>query len=253
MDPSAPGWYPDPYGRHDRRYWSGVRWSRHVDDLGHRTTDPVGDSGPTQRSPQRMAASPTSRRPAALVGGIAAVFLAATVAVLLTRRDDNTDPIAADDPLRIVVVEALHERSAGITDSQVSCMADRLIGNVGANRMTELGVLDGADPLVALDQDEKEAAFPAAFDCLDDPGMVAFMAPIWDSEVARGLSPEVAPCIFRRLIDELGRDRVVELYTTFARPQPMQIEQSLRPSEDQPVGDAISECVASSALRRHDQ
>ena len=41
MDPSMPGWYPDPYGRHRHRYWSGVRWSRHVDDDGHRAEDPL--------------------------------------------------------------------------------------------------------------------------------------------------------------------------------------------------------------------
>lgn len=54
MDPSAPGWYPDPTGRHERRYWSGIRWSRHVDDGGQRSEDPLApESGDRHATPGR--------------------------------------------------------------------------------------------------------------------------------------------------------------------------------------------------------
>jgi putative membrane protein len=36
-----PGWYPDPSGRHQLRYWSGETWTHHVSDDGATTTDPV--------------------------------------------------------------------------------------------------------------------------------------------------------------------------------------------------------------------
>jgi hypothetical protein len=35
------GWYPDPAGRHEQRYWDGRYWSEHVRDGGTRSTDPV--------------------------------------------------------------------------------------------------------------------------------------------------------------------------------------------------------------------
>ena len=55
MDPSAPGWYPDPTGRHERRYWSGIRWSRHVDDGGRRADDPIEpDSSEHRAIPARV-------------------------------------------------------------------------------------------------------------------------------------------------------------------------------------------------------
>ncbi len=39
---AAPGaWHPDPTGRHQQRYWDGARWSEHVSDDGHTSTDPV--------------------------------------------------------------------------------------------------------------------------------------------------------------------------------------------------------------------
>ena len=41
--PSAPpfGWYPDPSGRHQLRYWDGTRWTEHVSDGDERDTDPL--------------------------------------------------------------------------------------------------------------------------------------------------------------------------------------------------------------------
>jgi len=39
---SAPaGWYPDPSGAHQHRYWDGAKWSATVADHGHTTHDPV--------------------------------------------------------------------------------------------------------------------------------------------------------------------------------------------------------------------
>ena len=34
-----PAWFPDPTGRHERRWWSGERWTGHVEDGAHRLFD----------------------------------------------------------------------------------------------------------------------------------------------------------------------------------------------------------------------
>ena len=34
------GWYPDPSGRHEQRYWDGTRWTEHVSDGGQQSSDP---------------------------------------------------------------------------------------------------------------------------------------------------------------------------------------------------------------------
>ena len=37
----AAGWYPDPTGRHQVRYWDAARWTEHVSDDGVAAVDPL--------------------------------------------------------------------------------------------------------------------------------------------------------------------------------------------------------------------
>ncbi|MEO5838644.1 MAG: phospholipid scramblase-related protein [Acidimicrobiales bacterium] len=37
-----PGWFPDPLGRHEQRYWDGQQWSEHVTSHGRQGVDPPG-------------------------------------------------------------------------------------------------------------------------------------------------------------------------------------------------------------------
>jgi predicted small integral membrane protein len=63
------GWYPDPRGRHEHRYFDGTTWTDHVADNGRGSMDPVNapspPSGPplarsTDAPPPPPGASPTS-------------------------------------------------------------------------------------------------------------------------------------------------------------------------------------------------
>ena len=35
-----PGWYPDPFGRHETRWWDGRQWTEHVASHGRQAVDP---------------------------------------------------------------------------------------------------------------------------------------------------------------------------------------------------------------------
>jgi uncharacterized protein YxjI len=51
------GWYPDPGGRHEFRYWDGTAWTEHVANRGQQSTDPVngpGDVPTTRDDPDRI-------------------------------------------------------------------------------------------------------------------------------------------------------------------------------------------------------
>ncbi len=57
-DKAAADWYPDPFGRHEHRYWDGARWTEHVASAGRQNTDaPIGAPAvpTTARRPERIA------------------------------------------------------------------------------------------------------------------------------------------------------------------------------------------------------
>jgi hypothetical protein len=90
---TAPGWYPDPYRRHESRYWDGGRWTEHVSDAGAAAVDPTAwgtPSAPASAAPPpgwgpapAPAWSPAASRPPvdirgrlpAVVGLVAALVL----------------------------------------------------------------------------------------------------------------------------------------------------------------------------------
>ena len=41
FSPRQPGFFDDPIGRHEQRYWDGVRWTEHVKEEGVRFIDPL--------------------------------------------------------------------------------------------------------------------------------------------------------------------------------------------------------------------
>jgi hypothetical protein len=41
MNARAPGWLPDPTGRHEYRYWDGAEWTPDVSDAGQTAVDPA--------------------------------------------------------------------------------------------------------------------------------------------------------------------------------------------------------------------
>lgn len=54
--PQSPAdWYPDPFGRHERRYWNGSRWTENVASRGVQAVDPPVDQrvGPTVNRPKK--------------------------------------------------------------------------------------------------------------------------------------------------------------------------------------------------------
>jgi hypothetical protein len=71
MTDNAPGWQPDPTGRHEHRYWDGTQWTDNVSDAGVASTDAYAASAPDvtaeAAAPEATAAGwadPTASMPA---------------------------------------------------------------------------------------------------------------------------------------------------------------------------------------------
>lgn len=69
------GWFPDPLGRHEHRYFNGQSWTADVADAGQRRVDPLG-SGQSPQDFSSAGATGSGGSTAALVCGIIAVLIA---------------------------------------------------------------------------------------------------------------------------------------------------------------------------------
>ncbi|HUF97076.1 MAG TPA: DUF2510 domain-containing protein [Ilumatobacter sp.] len=80
-NPTPAGWFPDPLGRHEHRYFNGQTWTADVADGGQRRVDPLGTSpgsGFGGGSPNNFSsnAGGSGGSTAAMVCGIIAVLIA---------------------------------------------------------------------------------------------------------------------------------------------------------------------------------
>ena len=75
MPPSLPsGWFPDPHGRHEYRWFNGTAWTADVADDGQRLVDPFG-AAPVGR-PGRSNAVGNGLATAGFVCGLVAILFA---------------------------------------------------------------------------------------------------------------------------------------------------------------------------------
>lgn len=90
--PGAAAWFGDPFGRHERRWWDGQRWTEKVADENLVGIDPPGiDTAPVQPGEQAPAdpildaklpiTPPTVAPQIALVSGI--IVLVAIIALIV--------------------------------------------------------------------------------------------------------------------------------------------------------------------------
>ena len=63
---AAPGWFEDPTGRHQHRYWDGTTWTPDVADNGQASVDPLdgpgGAAGTAQAAGTAAATDPAGER-----------------------------------------------------------------------------------------------------------------------------------------------------------------------------------------------
>jgi hypothetical protein len=101
---TPPGWHPDPFQRHEYRYWDGVQWTDQVSNQGQTASDPPVESapaaaaaaptGPAVAEPAYGAPPPPKKKMGGLLllligGGVALLVVIALVAFTLLSGDDG--------------------------------------------------------------------------------------------------------------------------------------------------------------------
>lgn len=137
---TAAGWHPDPYGRHQFRYWDGTVWTYEVSDAGVHSQDPPGwRPEPTAGQPPERDHAPEPRRSASPEGGVLgfwtslpglltalAAVITAAGGILISTRDSGggTPPVVvAAEELGVdeTLAEETPEDTPGYSDyTQVS-------------------------------------------------------------------------------------------------------------------------------------
>ena len=105
------GWWPDPHGRHEKRYYDGGKWTKHVADDGEQSVEddaPDTSGAPPPPPPPDLApdddgvadsggeVDASEKKKRAVVGGILAAIVVAFVAWAYIT-DDGDDSGTTDD------------------------------------------------------------------------------------------------------------------------------------------------------------
>lgn len=259
--PTPPGWYEDPTGRHEHRYWTGTLWSRHVATDGTKTVEPLQISiVPAGASPGGFlysqgdddAPPPRRRRRRRVLLALLAlvVFTGAAAGGALLVADaadeDPAEPIEQPlDPLVATLIAYLQNRSAGtVSDTDAQCLAERIVDTIGEPRLVEAGVDGGADPLTTLTAEEIRSGLPVVLQCLDDAPLLEFMSATWNTNVLGSLNLPNADCLLDGWMTGLGRDKLVELYSLWAARQGSQVASALDATQLGVLADVLNRCGA---------
>jgi hypothetical protein len=258
VETSAPGWYPDPTGRHQYRYWTGRQWSAHVADsraeiiggddalpspeafaeaTGARALPEAAGGGP----PRSRRPHDTKRRSVVVALLLGLVAAGSMLYVILDDRGE-------DDVLLTALRDYIEDRSGGaVEDEGVACMAERFVHAIGRDRLAETDVADGADPLQELSPDVLREGLPPAFECLDDAQFEAFIAATLEDDILEDLAPARPECLAHGWMEGFGREEMSRIYVTWASRATIDLPSVLNPDQLSVLGDVITECATAAA------
>lgn len=199
----AAGWYPDPSGRADHRWWDGERWTTVVSVDGEERTD---TEPPPLGSPERPAGRPwLTALAVVIVAGIAGVA-AGVVAGALDDGPDYTAALAAD----------LEARSRGLLESgEAACVADGMVASFGEGHLQDLELVGEPDqpwPLRDLSDAEERTFATVSFDCIEPPHLVDHLVDNWYP--ARARTDEERRCLAQSYVNALPGVRMREILVT---------------------------------------
>jgi hypothetical protein len=143
-EPRALGWYPDPFGRHERRFHDGRRWTDHVADgdvLAREASIP--GRGEHERAPRRG----HDRRASRVVWIASAAAIAILVVALLVRWASDDDDEGSDAPGGAEQASAITTPDGGGSEDAPLPLGSAV--TVGEWRVAVLAVDDHGAALVA--------------------------------------------------------------------------------------------------------
>jgi hypothetical protein len=176
---SEPGWYPDPYSRHEHRYWDGASWTDQVSDGGQVGTDPPTEGPPPAAEPA-TAATPAAAPAAeggrkvpvgvlALVGlGVAALVVVLVLFVFGGDDEGGTGDFAGtiseDEPVEARQLDLEAGEALRVVVTPDDDLDPRLTLSIDPQNVGDL--VESLVDLSDFDDDQAQGAFSDEFDDL---------------------------------------------------------------------------------------
>jgi hypothetical protein len=240
-DEIRPGWYTDPTGEHDRRYWDGERWT---DRIADGSTPAWGTAGETDATAANPTADATTETPAATTGTappMAPIDYAGAgtpppppPAWSTGASSFPPAPPPGPPPRRGLSNGATVALVIGLIGIPVAIIAAILLLGNGDDDD------DGASDTTVVTSD----ATTDNEDAASDEFLVESIAEGIRSTAPDAVTQEQAECVAQGFLDELGRDRVFELgLGALESGDPEAFGQSLPPETQQQVASIMLDCL----------
>jgi hypothetical protein len=111
-------WQADPSGRHEYRYWDGVRWTDNVSDQGRTSVDPSMEPAARPVAPPSTVAKPKRKKWPWVLGAIVLVF-GLGVAGCLAAVNNAVDELNREQAAHAITKAQFDTLALGISRAEV--------------------------------------------------------------------------------------------------------------------------------------
>ena len=262
---SAPGagWFPDPVGRGDHRWWDGHRWTDVVSVGGEERTDPrppplgtpAGDVAGWHTTAARAGAGLATgdghpgggERPPGAGRATARLTAAAVVAVagIVGVAAGAATGAAADGPdYAAALASDLEARSRGLlTADEAVCVADGMVAQFGEDRLQGLELIGEPDqpwPLDELSDADERTFATVSYDCVEQQHLVDHLIDSWFP--VRGRTVDDRRCLSQGYVNALPGTRMREILVALYTDEAFEVDDLLTDDELTDVSGIALEC-----------
>ncbi len=271
MSTRGAGWFPDPVGRGEHRWWDGHRWTDVVSLGGEERTDPrppplgtpAGEAtgwyaptgpadrptGPAGTGPATGDARPgsTGERPPGAGRSTAWLKAAAVVAVagIVGVAVGAATGAASDGPdYAAALATDLEARSRGLlTADEAVCVADGMVAQFGEDRLQGLELIGEPDqpwPLADLSDADERTFATLSYDCVEQQHLVDHLVDSWFP--VRGRTIDDRRCLSQGYVNALPGTRMREILVALYTDEAYEVDDLLTDEELADVSGIALEC-----------
>lgn len=175
MTGTSGSWQPDPYGRHQHRWWDGAQWTSLVSDNG------VSRDENAAMVPVVPAAPPRSNRGLLIAIVVAVALVAGGVIYRVTKNGDDSSAgsgesqtPAGQEYVDAMVEGATADNVSGFSADELRCMAESVVDEVGVAALQGAGITPDVvrtqgdiNTSGVVTQAQAEAIADTVADCID--------------------------------------------------------------------------------------